>query len=147
MAKAEITYTCKVCGKQAKASAIKCNRAEAERWQEWAKDAYDLCPECYAKAAKEEHEARVQTDMEAFSSATTVELAQLTGTPKQIAWAESIRRDRISELVRNYPNVDKDRVATVLNHKTSASWWIDNRHHDIRVMTWIIRKEIGEIGE
>ena len=144
MAKAEITYTCKVCGNQAKASAIKCNRAEAERWHEWAKDAYDLCPEYYAKSMKEAHEALVQADMEAFAAATTVELARLNGSPKQIAWAEKIRCDRISELVRDYPKTDKDRAASILNLKTSASWWIDNRYYDVRAIINMIRKEIGE---
>lgn len=81
------------------------------------------------------------------------ELPELTGTEKQIAWAEDIRRDAITEGERSYRTWMDDLNATLartdiddarrvktqqridaaqrgwdmLHTKTSAAWWIDNR--------------------
>lgn len=53
MAKATVTCVCKVCGKTFTKSAIKNNRTEANSWEAWASEHFDLCPDCYAAKQNE----------------------------------------------------------------------------------------------
>lgn len=65
-------------------------------------------------------------------------LPELTGTPKQIAWAESIRAEKIAELDGimkpdaangEYPEIYAQcmDIINAVKNQTSASYWIDNR--------------------
>ena len=57
-------------------------------------------------------------------------LAELKGSPKQIAWAKSIRTGRLSRWKTADPIVFK-RIEPNLNGETSAKWWIDYRESDL----------------
>lgn len=64
----------------------------------------------------------------------------LTGTPKQVEWAETIRRTKVTEIEeivaecrRRAPSDDEPKIEQVIGaawhvaRHTDASWWIDNR--------------------
>jgi hypothetical protein len=57
-------------------------------------------------------------------------LAELIGSPKQIAWAKSIRKDKLVQWKSSDPIVFQ-RVEPNLHNETSAKWWIDQRESDI----------------
>jgi hypothetical protein len=73
----------------------------------------------------------------AQKSAKEMQLPPLVGTPKQIAWAESIRAEKLREfngynkgfsILGVAPLTIADIPATILA-ETGARWWIDNRNH------------------
>lgn len=92
-------------------------------------EASKLCYDCYqAELAKRNHEAT--------EAAKEMNLPQLTGTEKQIPWAESIRQQLLADLDKFvYENVKEEHrndpmVRAAMEHirnKTEARWWIDNR--------------------
>ena len=53
MAQGEVRCTCKVCGTEFRKTKKCRNTKEAASWEEWAKDIFDLCPECYKKKQDE----------------------------------------------------------------------------------------------
>lgn len=81
-------------------------------------------------------------------------MMNLTGSEKQIAWANEIRQDLIDSVestvdyykskIEKYPNrtgkynilirANQDLLAYVLENATSANWWIDNRNGQYRNM-------------
>lgn len=77
-----------------------------------------LCPECW----KKEQERKAQ---EAAEIAKDLGCAELTGSTKQIAWAENIRASMFSILV-NHPEY-RDVVEGIAKTETSAKFYIDNR--------------------
>lgn len=107
-----------------------------------------LCPDCYKEASKkmrdDENSAAAKANAEAG-------LLPLIGTEKQIAWAELIRKQKISSLKETFnekfvctvifPNQTKRLGMTAFNKKDprlwaaieslsnrqSACWWIDSR--------------------
>lgn len=61
-------------------------------------------------------------------------LPDLTGSEKQIAWANTIREQAYKTLDCLTPYTDKEQVKTIvdgwrekMNAQTQAKWWIDNR--------------------
>lgn len=83
-----------------------------------------LCSECWEQ---EKERQRQEANAKAAEAAKEMELPELTGTEKQVAWAVTIR-NKIIEISHKY---DEDEVKLVidwmLNNRTSASYWIDNR--------------------
>ena len=77
-----------------------------------------VCKACYEQQTAAENKAAGMTE--------------LTGTPKQIAWAEKIRADIIGK-IDNMPAQNeqyeqiKSQVLATLKSIDSASWWIDRR--------------------
>lgn len=64
-------------------------------------------------------------------------LPALTGSEKQVAWAEKIRTHYIADMKRGYPahpahiyKHTSEGITEAANHAqhSSASWWIENRH-------------------
>ena len=109
--------------------------AQRERTIERALD--KLCPECYAAKIEAERAAESAAAAEAAKNAG---LPALTGSEKQIAWAESIRAKQVEILLKldhalaNAPataNADAVRIsreiiaATIA--RTAAKDWIDGR--------------------
>jgi len=91
-----------------------------------------LCPAC--RAAERERK-----NQEAAAANTAAGLPPLTGTPKQVSWAESIRAEILSgeDEVRARiaaPNAPADQVAWAekalerIRNQTSAAWWVEHRH-------------------
>lgn len=117
----------------------KCGHSETVQLYGSAKDrqsklswlASQICHNCAAQVATEANK--------------TTGLAALVGTPKQIAWAEKIRANKVAELdklsrqVSEAPGSEADRkrlmdAITAVRGKTEASYWIDHRDDSIREM-------------
>ncbi len=92
-----------------------------------------FCHDCYqAELARQ----REKENREAAEVARENNLPGLTGTEKQIAWAESIRQQLLADIdefiykqikaeYRNDPKLLE--AIKRIKSKTNASWWIDNR--------------------
>jgi hypothetical protein len=107
---------------------------ERDRRAEW--EATKPCRDCL-------HEAHAKANAQAAQVAAESGLPDLTGSPKQIAWAQSIRLAALAEipdyarkLLARYPDpATRDRLVAALARiltriataHTDARWWIDNR--------------------
>ncbi|MFE7151463.1 hypothetical protein, partial [Heyndrickxia sporothermodurans] len=96
-----------------------------------------LCEDCYTKSREEAKERKRQ---EALRLAEEMELPELQGTAKQIAWAVTLRQEtieRFEELLEmsdtdfSFEGKTKDDIKKVLHYlletKTTASFYINNR--------------------
>lgn len=93
-------------------------RADRERKIAWLEA--QVCAECRAAEATEASKA--------------AGMVALTGSAKQIAWAEDIRGKTMDAIAVLKTRTDdeaahKDRVIAYLGGITSAEWWIDNRFY------------------
>lgn len=132
MAKAVATCKCKICGTTFEKVAVKRNTREADSWKAWAAQTFDICPVCEDKQLAEKT-ARLAAEAKASG------MPELTGSPKQIAWAEQIRAGKMKE-IGEYLEQAKvacdaetlKRIEHVLGYirqnMAKASWWIDNRN-------------------
>jgi hypothetical protein len=101
------------------------------------------CRECEQKALAE---LREKESIIAAEQAKSKGLSELVGSEKQIAWAETIRKNALSDPRNEVPCVpydlpeDKKRTAedlrvimlrsrNRLETEKSARWWIDNRNN------------------
>ena len=115
---------------------------ERDRKIEWLETT--ICSECY-KA--QQAAARETASKQAAKANADAGLPALTGSDKQVAWAETIRRPVVDALIKtrdkvasaNRPQWASERahveavkaLATVAGEiiaQTSAKWWIDNRN-------------------
>jgi len=144
-------FKCAECGEAVYFNVGK-NRRDTDRYAEWLESQDRLCSDC-------EEKQRTAANAEAAAKNAASGLPALTGTDKQIAWAETIRANKL-EVIRmaragelqkmyleaywgtvrgiayddyameiNDPFVDY--ACSLLTAQTSASWWIDSR--DARV--------------
>lgn len=153
MAKATAICECKVCGKKFKVTHEFYSRQEATRWEQRAINQYDTCDDCLARCRKEEETARRE-------ARGAKGILALTGTVKQIAWAEEIRdrfendiereieqrEKRIKKLQDIGENIDKAtetlekiRVTNdyILANYTDSKWWIELRMFAMVAMSLI----------
>lgn len=140
MGKYSINYSCGHDGEEQLYGKI----SERERYVEWAEGS-KLCPECYRAKLAAEREAESREASEANAAAG---LPALIGSPKQIAWAESIRAKALSasgnqicadpEMRIAAQPADKQGICrivlaamqaarTELERQASAKWWIEHR--------------------
>ena len=150
MAKAVATCKCKICGTTFEKVAVKRNTREADSWKAWAERTFDICPACEDRQY-EEKAARLAEAAKASG------MPELTGSPKQISWAEQIRSDQMKKIdaYLEQAKVACDaetlkRIARVLNyirqHKAKASWWIDNRNNSPAILIRNNFREAEEAG-
>ncbi|MBQ8708180.1 MAG: hypothetical protein IJ523_08840 [Succinivibrionaceae bacterium] len=132
MAKAVATCTCTECGKEFQATSFRRNTREADEWVKWAARHITVCDECEKNAAEEEKNR--QNDEAATRSAER-NYPELVGTPKQIAWANTLR-DHAMERMEKWLSDDAtqafekyhaDDFRGILLRKVEASWWIDRK--------------------
>lgn len=98
---------------------------------EWANDRLE-CPDCYKARLERE---RSEANAKAAAQAKEENLPSLEGSEKQIAWAESIRMEKIRALRvaagENAANVEIieeiKKSANRVRTQTSAKWFIDYR--------------------
>ena len=80
------------------------------------------CPECRAKAAA--------------NNAKDNGFAELTGSPKQVSWANDIRAKKLADAEKLATKVTKNKDMFIsaidkMKNEASASWWIDRRDDTI----------------
>ena len=161
MAKATVTCTCCECGKSFTASKILASRDQAKNWEEWAKSNIIQCDDCREKEREEEKAA---ANAKAAEAAKEFELPELSGSPRQIEWANTIRVAyfksyskivaKYSELLsseRQQCEVEFKSFSEVGEHlfstKASASFWIENRDLTIRLVVHEHEKEFVKYKE
>lgn len=84
------------------------------------------CSECRRAAKQAEYAAQSEID-----AARTADLPALNGTPKQIAWATTIRATALDLLTQGAEIPEKAKPGySIFFGETSAKWWIDNRSDD-----------------
>lgn len=138
MAKARATCTCATCGKTFEVTAYKSNSREARKFEEWAEANITECRDCEQKRLAEKYAAE---NAMAAKAAADKDWPELTGSEKQIAWANTIREAGMTELLRKLGLAKKhtdytgemDRISDIavreMINNTKASWWIDNRNY------------------
>lgn len=74
--------------------------------REWKKERAfgELCPECYKKWLEEE---RKKANLEAAEKSSKMELPELTGTERQVAWANTLRVEVIESYEQQQGEFDK----------------------------------------
>ena len=106
-----------------------------------------VCEDCYKKQIQEKRE---KDNQQAAEESKEMDLPELEGTPKQVAWANTIRCNIIKKFSSCYDeanfallqernpdkpeNYYKDMYFYVINKlqlNTSASFWIDNRNASV----------------
>lgn len=83
---AKASFNCAECG--APVTIVGRNRSEADRKAEWHEQQEHICQECENKHRAEENAKAAQTNKKTG-------LPALTGSEKQVAWAETIRKDKL----------------------------------------------------
>lgn len=129
MAKAVAECKCKKCGATFFKEAIRGNRADADNWETWASENYDLCPDCY-KAEKAEKEAEKYAVLVSKYNFPTIEGV----SEKQIAYADKLRRKFVTgetdldDIVNFWRAVDWSEVAKAAEQegKSVAQYTRDN---------------------
>ena len=147
MAQGRVNCICEKCGETfTKIKGNFANRATANSWEEWAKDYYTVCPDCFKQQQAETAKARNEENS----------MPELEGTERQVAWAEEIRADVFKNTKNNLEKAFADADMWVEEHKndetaqaqiqsikqqktllherlemlrniTRASFWIDNQ--------------------
>lgn len=88
-----------------------------------------VCPECYK--AQKDAERKAENE-KAAEAAETRGMQELSGSPKQVAWANTIR-EKVMEYIDKTMNLEDERVKNLIQYinasadTKSASWWIDRR--------------------
>ena len=152
MAWSEITYECGHTTREQ----LYGKMAQRERTIERALDR--LCHDCYASKLAEERAAESAAAAEAAKDAG---LPELTGSEKQIAWAESIRAKQVAELIEldkvlatapaktpeqvEAVRIGREVVADMIS-RTSAKDWIEGRD-TIVSMQWLSQQVKVRMGK
>lgn len=109
-----------------------------------------LCPDCDQQATQQ---AREKAATKAAEKAQEYGLPPLSGSAKQVAWAQQIRMETVEECERKLgfpvselPQKEEDerlRIAQAITDQlwgqTRAAWWIDCRDHalyQVRKAAW-----------
>lgn len=143
MAKATATCTCERCGATFTKTVDRPNRTQADSWIAWAEQNIRVCPACY-KAEK-----AAEAAAEIAKANAEIGLAELEGSPKQIAWAADIRDKFIVASAEKLAEVngadEKARLARyrriVLQQSNDAHWWIENRYSLEPGLIPVVRKK------
>ena len=108
MAKYSVTYACEHTGRVDLIGPYKQREYRLERL------ATEVCEDCKLAAAQERATA-------ASTAAAAAGIPVLVGTPKQVAWAATIRQEYLDEVLCGVAD-------NVIEREARASWWIDNRY-------------------
>lgn len=123
MAMVKIKINCECCGNEFEHRKQCCNSSAAADYKEWALENIKICPKCWRTA----EERREMMEYESVIRSAGVNLPELVGTEKQIAWAEKIRIKSVAGMIANInPDKISGLVMRISTH-TDAKWWIDNR--------------------
>lgn len=140
MSIARIPLTCRSCGKAFEARSTQRNTAEARSWEAWAREHMDTCPECYAREKREKELEAIKA--RALEWMGEHPLPELTGSPRQIAWAEDLRYSRICEISEKYrPDQAADWFWRWIECESSAQKWIECRDMLTREFLKMVKAE------
>jgi len=163
MAKATALCKCRFCGNDFKVEAFKINRKEANSWKEWAEDNIDICQKCDREIYEAERE---KENKKAMEKSIAMGLPELTGSEKQVAWANSLRLDFVCQYEKELTkmndiiqNADKEKQPEMIaqkksfcdamdyavNTKTDARYWIDSRDKRSNFLMWELLSEYKEM--
>lgn len=129
MAIARAELTCPACGRTYLYETRKANTSEARSFIAWAQAHMTdrLCPDCYAKD-------RDADQAQAAGTVSDLGWSDLTGSDKQVAWANQIRAQYIRTLDQHdtdhpdlVPQTLTDGLREILSRISDAKWWIDKR--------------------
>jgi hypothetical protein len=154
MAMATIELTCAICGKGYTVSKRFASRAQADSFVEYMQRSpeSDRCPECYAAEQKvKREEANAAKSAEAAEQAQKAGLPELVGSEKQVAWAETLRREIYYRIARGAKNCTyngepvtdengkavSEAVNAYFRRETSAKLYIDHREESAQ--EWLDR--------
>lgn len=141
MSIAKIPLTCRSCGKAFEARSVQRNASAARSWEAWAREHMDTCPECYAREKREKELEAVKAKALEWMGGHS--LPELTGTPRQIAWAEDLRHSRIAEISeRCKPENAADWFWRWIEGADSAQAWIDSRDLITREFLKMVKEEM-----
>jgi len=89
-----------------------------------------VCSDCYKKQVQDQNAEKCQQAREVNAMAG---LPALVGSPKQVAWAETIRADKLAEMEwivnKGVKPEHRETLQFALDNirqRTNASWWIDH---------------------
>lgn len=127
MAKGTATCTCKYCGKTFEVSKVCGNRKAADEFVAYAEANFDECPECRAARIEKERE---EANRKSAENAAAAGYPELTGTQKQVAWANTIRDKFLSGefAEEKFSAEGKLFRAWMIKTQTNAADWIDHRN-------------------
>jgi hypothetical protein len=148
-------YNCAKCGSSNRVS--RGNNASSARYAKWLESQGRLCDACSSAKFAAEHAAKIAA---AAADPMTTTLPALTGSDKQIAWAQALRLetlprisaavDTLLEQIDGMPDLSAPEkleaddavhlIAQELRERTDARAWIDNR--DTRAWDRIIRESL-----
>ncbi len=85
------------------------------------------CKPCFKAGKQAKADVQAEADRATLAG---IALPDLTGSDRQVAWAVSIRLERLAMLQRTAPAQVPACLAVV-----DAKWWIDNRSVDLAAIT------------
>lgn len=122
----------------------------------------NVCPDCYRKWLQEKRE---QENKESLELSKEMELPELTGTEKQVAWANTLRVQAIQKIDEYIQELEEKAEGTqkpeikekrknrldeiyksysyALNNFTTASFWIDKRSYMSKELIELFKKEFN----
>lgn len=110
---------------------------------------YGLCPECYKAKMEREREIANKEAMEKAKN-----LPALTGSPKQIVWATTIRQKFLDYVYANYEKTEEnseemeESMDKILSTYTDSAHWIESRNFVDRDSFLIdMLRELGYVEE
>lgn len=130
MAKAIVDVICKECGREFTHTHMCCDRKSADRYEKWASENVNVCPECYKKAQQNKYAEQINKITEEAKSSG---LTELKGTEKQVKWAVEIRAKFFDTLKKMVKPTAIDKVVSVINNFDESTFWIENRHESVSV--------------
>lgn len=134
---AKYTVKCEKCGKEYQIELF--GKMDRRDWV--IEHGTHICDDC--KAAE-----RAAENAENAASNAEAGLPQLTGTEKQIAWAETIRAEKLAAFrAAGIKPEMLDKVIAVVFGETSASAWIDRRAADVRQLMTLNRDALMAIAK
>lgn len=126
MARYQITFRCGHTGEVEIYGKVS-ERESKSKWYEG-----QLCRECYKRQQEEARKAE-SVDAAQRNADCGYGLPAISGTPKQVAWAETIRSKLVDYCVSHKLKFEQaesnPKIAAIVSvmRNPSASWWIDHR--------------------
>ena len=127
---AKYTVQCGKCQQEYVVSLLGSHKERERKLAVWA----GLCESCAA-------EKKAAATAQAAETAKKAGLPELTGSPKQVAWAETLRAARIKELGKEDINdlaediekspAEVEQAIAKIRRTAAAAWWIENRNVSI----------------